>query len=70
MVHLHTGVHMFVDFWKQHFQTGGLGEMVQHPGHHDRRKSPPLTHFYGGMLMTRCFRHQFQIEHVEKLIID
>jgi len=19
----------------QHFQTGGLGEMVRHPGHHD-----------------------------------
>ena len=24
----------------QHFQTGGLGEMVRHPGHHDRRISP------------------------------
>jgi hypothetical protein len=22
----------------QHFQTGGLGEMVRHPVHHDRRK--------------------------------
>ena len=33
-------VHMFVGFWMQHFQTGGLGEMVQHPGHHDRRISP------------------------------
>jgi len=21
-------VHMFVGFWMQHFQTGGLGEMV------------------------------------------
>ena len=42
------GVHMFVGFWMQHFQTGGLGEMVQHPGHHDRRISPPLTSFYGG----------------------
>ena len=30
-------------FWMQHFQTGGLGEMVRHPGHHDRRVSlhPP-----------------------------
>ena len=31
----HLGVHMFVGFWMQHFQTGGLGEMVRHPGHHD-----------------------------------
>jgi len=28
MVHLHTEVQMFVVFWMQHFQTGGLGEMV------------------------------------------
>ena len=61
MVHLHTGVHMFVGFWMQHFQADGLGEMVRHPGHHDRRISPPLTSFYGGMLRTKCFRHQFQI---------
>jgi len=37
MVHLHTGVRMFVGFCMQHFQTGGLGEMVRHPGHHGRR---------------------------------
>jgi len=37
MVHLHTGVHMFVGFWMQNFQTGGLGEMVRQPGYHDRR---------------------------------
>jgi len=37
-------------FWMRHFQTGGLGEMVRQPGHHDRRISPPLTSFYGGML--------------------
>ena len=61
MVHLHTGVQMFAGFWMQHFQTGGLGEMVRHPGHHDRRISPTLTSFYGGMLRTKCFRHQFQI---------
>ena len=48
-------------FGMQHFQTGGLGEMVRHPGHHDRRISTPLTSFYGGMLRTKCFRHQFQI---------
>ena len=56
-----AGVHMFFDFWMQHFQTGELGEMVQHPGHHDRRTSTPLTSFYGGMLRTKCFRQQFQI---------
>jgi hypothetical protein len=28
MVQLHTGVHVFVGFWMQHFQTGGLGEMA------------------------------------------
>ena len=24
-------------FWMQHFQTGGLGGMIRHPGHHDRQ---------------------------------
>jgi len=35
-------------FWMQHFQTGGLEETVRHPGHHDRRISPPPTplHFF------------------------
>ena len=28
-------------FWMKNFQTGGLGDMVRHPGHHDRRISPP-----------------------------
>ena len=28
-------------FWMQNFQAGGLGETVRHPGHHDRRISPP-----------------------------
>ena len=56
--------HVFIKtfgFWMQHFHTDGLGEMVRHHGHHDRRISPPLTYFYGGMLRTKCFRHQFQI---------
>ena len=44
----------------QHFQTGGLEEMVRHPGNHDRRISPPLTSFCEGLLRTKCFRHQFQ----------
>ena len=35
------------DFWMQHFQTGGLGETVRYPGHHDRQISPPLTSFKG-----------------------
>ena len=42
-------------FWMQHFQTGGLEVMVRHPGHHDRRISPPVTSSYGGMLRTKCF---------------
>ena len=50
----------------QHFQTGGLGDTVRHPGHHDHRISPPLTSFYGGMLRTKCFRHQFQILQIWK----
>ena len=66
MVHLHTGAHMFVGFWMQYFQTGGLGEIVQHPGHHDRRISHSLTSFYGSMLRTKCFRHQFQILQIWK----
>ena len=28
MVHLHTGVHMFVGFWMQHFQTGGWSDTL------------------------------------------
>ena len=32
--------HVFIvtfGIWMQHFQTGGLGVMVRHPGHHDHR---------------------------------
>jgi len=47
MVHLHTGVHMFVGFRMKHFQTGGLGEMIRHPGHHGRRISHSLTFLWG-----------------------
>ena len=36
-------------FWMQHFQTGGLGEMVRYPGHHDHRISPPLDFFLWGV---------------------
>jgi len=39
----------------QHFQTGGLGEMVRHPGHHDRRISFPLTSFYWGYVKDNVF---------------
>jgi len=55
MVHLHTGVHMFVDFWMQHFQTGGLEDMVRHPDHHDRRISLPLTSLYGRYVKDKVF---------------
>ena len=70
MVHLHTGVHMFVGFWTQHFQTGGLGEMVRHLGHHDRQISPPLTSFYGGMSRTKCFQHVPDITILKARITD
>ena len=55
MGHLHTGVHMFVSFWMQHFQTGGLGEMVQHSGHHDRRISSHFTSFLWGYVKDEVF---------------
>ena len=56
MVHLHTGVHMFVGFLMQIFQTGGLGEMVRHPGHHDRRISPtPLDFFLWRYVKDKVF---------------
>ena len=42
-------------FWMQHFQTGGFGEMVRHPGHHDRRISPPLTSFYEVYVKDKVF---------------
>ena len=66
MMHLDTGVHTFVSFWMQNFQTGGLGEMFQHPGHHDLRISLPFTSFYWDMLRTKCFRQQFQILQIWK----
>ena len=55
MVHLHTGVHMFVGFWMQNFQTGGLGEMVRHPSHHDHRISPPLDFFLRRYVKDKVF---------------
>ena len=33
----------------------GLGEMVRHPGHHDRRISPPLTSFFWGYVKDKVF---------------
>ena len=53
-------------FWMKLFRTYGLGEMIRHPGHLDHRISSPLTSFYGGMLRTKCFRHQFQILQIWK----
>jgi len=56
MAHLHTGVHMFVGFWMQHFQIGGLGELFRHPGQHDRRISPPpLDLFFWGYVKDKVF---------------
>jgi len=42
-------------FWMQHFQTGGLGEMVRNPGHHDRRISPPFDFFLWGYVKDKVF---------------
>ena len=56
----HCGSHV-LRFLDATFPNSGLGEMVRHPGHHDRQISPPFTSFYAGMLRTKCFRHQFQI---------
>jgi len=39
----------------QHFQTGGLGEMVRHPDHHDRRISPPLDFFLWEYVKDKVF---------------
>ena len=50
--------HVFIvtfGFWMQHFQTGGLGEMVRHPGHHDRRISPPLDFFLWRYVKDKVF---------------
>jgi len=55
MAHLNTGVHMFVGFGMQHFQKGGLGEMVRHPGHHDRRISSPLDFFLWRYVKDKVF---------------
>ena len=42
-------------FWRQHFQTGRLGEMVRHPGHHDRQISPHLDFFLWGYVKDKVF---------------
>jgi hypothetical protein len=55
MVHLHTGVHMVLGFWMQHFQTGRLGEMVRHLGHHDRPDITPLDFFLWGCVKDKVF---------------
>jgi len=39
----------------QHFQTGGLGEMVRYPGHHDRQISLPLDFFLWGYVRDKVF---------------
>ena len=42
-------------FWMRHFQTGELGEMVGHPGHHDRWISSPLDFFLWGYDKDKVF---------------
>ena len=62
LCHLFIVTFFTFGLWMQHFQeAGGLGETVRHTGHHNHRISPPLDFFYGGMLRTKCFQHQFQI---------
>ena len=39
----------------QHFQTGGLEEMIRHPSHHDRRISPPFDFFLWGYVKDKVF---------------
>ena len=39
----------------QHFQTGELGEMVRHPGHHGRQISPALPFFMGVYVKDKVF---------------
>jgi hypothetical protein len=46
---------MFVGFWVQHFQTGGLGEMVRHPGHQIARYHPPHDFFLWGYVKDKMF---------------
>ena len=55
LYHVFIVTHVTFGFWMQHFQTGGLGEMVLHRDHHDRQISSPLVSFYGGMLRTSIF---------------
>jgi len=42
-------------FWMQHFETGGLGAMVRHSGHHDHRISPPLDFFLWQYVKDKVF---------------
>jgi len=39
----------------QHFQTGGLGDMVRHPGHHDHQISPLFDFFLWGYVKDKVF---------------
>ena len=43
-------------FWMQHFQTGGLEEMILQPDHHDHRISPPINFFLWRYVKDKVFR--------------
>ena len=50
-------------FWMQHFQTGGLGETVRHPGHHDHRISPPIDFFLCHVFIVTFLTFSFWMQH-------
>jgi len=55
LCHVFIVTFVTVGFWMQHFKTGGLGETVRQPGHHDRRTSPPLDFFLWGYVKDKVF---------------
>jgi len=58
-------------FLMQHFQTGGLGEMVRNLGHHDHQTSPPLTSFLWGYVKDKVFlTPALNITNLKKRITD
>ena len=54
LCHLFIVTFVTFGFSMKHFQKGGLGEVVRHPGHHDRRISP-LDFFSWGYVKDKVF---------------